>query len=135
MRGGVGYGELTTAVGSISFTNSAYSTASGPELAPPSQILIIPLMNPIVFPRVCCPLVLFTAAFFFPAHAAEAASSPPSASPASATTNSTASLTALDHRNMMQQLGITKLRPGPSGRRGATNEANYDPAKANPFPD
>jgi hypothetical protein len=36
---------------------------------------------------------------------------------------------------MMEQLGITKLRPGPSGRRGATNEANYDPAKANPFPD
>jgi hypothetical protein len=36
---------------------------------------------------------------------------------------------------MMDQLGITKLRPGPSGRPGATNEANYDPAKANPFPD
>src|SRR3954471_24911454 len=43
--------------------------------------------------------------------------------------------TAADHRNMMEQLGITKLRPGPSGRAGATNEANYDPAKANPFPD
>src|SRR3954468_11242858 len=42
--------------------------------------------------------------------------------------------TAADHRNMMEQLGITKLRPGPSGRAGATNEANYDPAKANPFP-
>jgi hypothetical protein len=41
---------------------------------------------------------------------------------------------AQDHRNMMEQLGITKLRPGPSGRAGATNEANYDPAKANPFP-
>src|SRR5690348_10874576 len=40
-----------------------------------------------------------------------------------------------DHQNMMEQLGITKLRPGPSGRAGATNEANYDPAKANPFPD
>jgi hypothetical protein len=36
---------------------------------------------------------------------------------------------------MMQQLGITKLRPGPSGRAGATNEANYDESKANPFPD
>jgi len=36
---------------------------------------------------------------------------------------------------MMKQLGITKLRPGPSGRAGATNSANYDPAKANPFPD
>jgi hypothetical protein len=26
------------------------------------------------------------------------------------------------------------LRPGPSGRAGATNEANYDVARANPFP-
>ena len=40
-----------------------------------------------------------------------------------------------DHKNMMDQLGIKALRPGPSGRAGATNEANYDPAKANPFPD
>src|SRR6185436_4492286 len=40
-----------------------------------------------------------------------------------------------DHRNMMDQLGINVLRPGPSGRSGATNEANYDPAKANPYPD
>ena len=40
-----------------------------------------------------------------------------------------------DHRNMMEQLGITRLRPGPSGQSGATNSANYDPAKANPFPD
>src|SRR5829696_9418922 len=43
--------------------------------------------------------------------------------------------TAQDHKQMMKQLGITKLRPGPSGRAGATNAANYDPAKANPFPD
>lgn len=42
--------------------------------------------------------------------------------------------TQQDHRNMMEQLGITRLRPGPSGRTGATNSANYDPAKANPFP-
>jgi hypothetical protein len=40
-----------------------------------------------------------------------------------------------DHKNMMEQLGIKRLRPGPSGRAGATNAANYDPAKANPFPD
>lgn len=40
-----------------------------------------------------------------------------------------------DHKNMLDQLGIKALRPGPSGRSGATNEANYDPAKANPFPD
>src|SRR4051812_47757605 len=50
---------------------------------------------------------------------------------AGASTNWTA---AQDHKNMMQQLGIVKLRPGPSGRAGATNSANYDPAKANPFP-
>lgn len=43
---------------------------------------------------------------------------------------------AQDHRNMMEQLGITKLRPGPSGNANATNNAaNYDPAKANPYPD
>ncbi len=41
---------------------------------------------------------------------------------------------AEDHKNMLQQLGIKALRPGPSGRAGATNEANYDPARANPFP-
>src|SRR5436190_6208841 len=40
-----------------------------------------------------------------------------------------------DHENMKEQLGIKKLRPGPNGRTGATNSANYDPAKANPFPD
>ena len=40
-----------------------------------------------------------------------------------------------DHKNMMEQLGITRLRPGPSGNANATNAANYDPAKANPFPD
>lgn len=43
--------------------------------------------------------------------------------------------TQQDHQNMKDQLGITRLRPGPSGRAGATNAANYDPAKANPFPD
>ncbi|MBC8003617.1 MAG: acetylxylan esterase [Opitutaceae bacterium] len=42
--------------------------------------------------------------------------------------------TQQDHKNMLEQLGIKALRPGPSGRAGATNEANYDPAKANPFP-
>src|SRR3954468_4995592 len=40
-----------------------------------------------------------------------------------------------DHQNMMKQLGIKSLRPGPSGRAGATNSANYDPANANPYPD
>ncbi len=36
---------------------------------------------------------------------------------------------------MKDRLGIKQLRPGPSGRAGATNSANYDPAKANPYPD
>ncbi len=35
---------------------------------------------------------------------------------------------------MKEQLGITRLRPGPSGNANATNAANYDAAKANPFP-
>jgi len=61
----------------------------------------------------------------FPAEAADAMPPKPGS------TNWTA---AVDHKNMMQQLGITRLRPGPSGRRGATNEANYDESKANPFP-
>jgi hypothetical protein len=42
--------------------------------------------------------------------------------------------TQQDHKNMMEQLGIKTLRPGPSGRAGATNSANYDRAKANPYP-
>lgn len=41
---------------------------------------------------------------------------------------------AEDHRQMMQQLGITALRPGPSGNEQDANHANYDEAKANPFP-
>ncbi len=36
---------------------------------------------------------------------------------------------------MMEQLGITALRPGPSGNESAPNHANYDESKANPFPD
>jgi hypothetical protein len=42
--------------------------------------------------------------------------------------------TADDHRNMMEQLGIKALRPGPSGNPQAPNQANYDEATANPFP-
>lgn len=40
-----------------------------------------------------------------------------------------------DHQNMMDQLGIKQLRPGPSGNESAPNHANYDPALANPYPD
>ena len=35
---------------------------------------------------------------------------------------------------MLQQLGITKLRPGPSGNEKDPNHANYDESLANPFP-
>src|SRR6516162_10247807 len=41
---------------------------------------------------------------------------------------------AQDHQNMMEQLGIKALRPGPSGNENAPNHANYDESKANPFP-
>jgi lysophospholipase L1-like esterase len=42
-----------------------------------------------------------------------------------------------DQADMLRQLRITQLRPGPSGRAaaGEPNAANYDPAKANPYPD
>jgi hypothetical protein len=40
-----------------------------------------------------------------------------------------------DHQNMMDQLGIKALRPGPSGNEKAANHANYDEGKANPFAD
>ncbi len=41
-----------------------------------------------------------------------------------------------DHQNMKDQLGIKTLRPGPNGRAaaGAPDAANYDPEKANPYP-
>jgi hypothetical protein len=39
-----------------------------------------------------------------------------------------------DHQNMMDQLGIKALRPGPSGDEKAPNHANYDESTANPYP-
>src|SRR5271157_4184326 len=41
---------------------------------------------------------------------------------------------AQDHQNMMDQLGIKALRPGPSGNESAPDHANYDESKANPYP-
>jgi hypothetical protein len=41
---------------------------------------------------------------------------------------------AEDHQNMMDQLGIKALRPGPSGTESAPNHANYDETTANPYP-
>ena len=40
-----------------------------------------------------------------------------------------------DHQNMMDQLGIKALRPGPSGNDNAPTHANYDGSKANPYPE
>jgi hypothetical protein len=40
-----------------------------------------------------------------------------------------------DHQNMMEQLGIKALRPGPSGDPSAPNHANYNEALANPYPE
>lgn len=42
--------------------------------------------------------------------------------------------TQQDHDNMKQQLGIKKLRSGPSGNESAPNHANYDERIANPCP-
>ncbi|MEO6228575.1 MAG: hypothetical protein ABJB11_24830 [Ferruginibacter sp.] len=39
-----------------------------------------------------------------------------------------------DHDNMMEQLGIKSLRPGPSGNELAPNHANFDESLANPCP-
>lgn len=46
-------------------------------------------------------------------------------------------LTDEDHADMMARLGITKLRPGRNGSTapGTPNPANYDQARANPYPD
>lgn len=40
-----------------------------------------------------------------------------------------------NHAHMMEQLGITELRPGRSGNASAPNAANYEEAQANPCPE
>ncbi len=50
------------------------------------------------------------------------------------TQDSMRALTEKDHKLMMAQLNISSLRPGVSGTNTAPNAANYDEAKANPFP-
>jgi hypothetical protein len=42
--------------------------------------------------------------------------------------------TEQDHQQMMDQLHIKTLRPGASGKSDQPNSANYDEAKANPYP-
>jgi hypothetical protein len=58
----------------------------------------------------------------------------PQASASAGVIDTTCWTTADDHQNMMKQLGITKLRPGPSGNESDPNHANYDEATANPYP-
>jgi lysophospholipase L1-like esterase len=66
------------------------------------------------------------------------ASPPPTSAAAPATggppPNPNAAATAADHKNMMEQLGIKALRPGPSGNEAAPDHANYDESLANPYP-
>lgn len=50
------------------------------------------------------------------------------------TSESLRAATMADHRHMMEQLGIRVLRPAPSADPKAPYPANYDEAKANPFP-
>src|SRR5690348_2627852 len=57
------------------------------------------------------------------------------ASPASVQPSPVTFTAQQDQQNMMQQLGIRALRPGPSGNENAPNHANYDESVANPFPD
>jgi hypothetical protein len=78
------------------------------------------------------PLAAQPAAPAAPAPAARGAA--PAPNPAQA---ANAAALAADHADMLKQLGITRLRPGPSGQVGpnVTNPANYDPRKADPFPD
>src|SRR5688572_27668334 len=66
--------------------------------------------------------------------AAVVIASPPGAVAQQPPASDAAWSTAQDHQHMMAQLGIRKLRPGPSGNESAPNAANYDEALANPFP-
>jgi hypothetical protein len=43
--------------------------------------------------------------------------------------------TQQDHQNMLQQLGITRLRPGRNANENAPNAANYNEVNANSYPD
>ena len=89
------------------------------ELDRPSSVALLPA------------LVLLFASALPPIAEAQATTRAPRADAASAPRDWTSDE---DHRDMMRQLGISALRPGPSGNEQAPNHANYDEAKANPFP-
>jgi hypothetical protein len=57
------------------------------------------------------------------------------AQPSQALRDSLNKLTQIDHKDMLRQLGIEKIRQGANGNDPkASNAANYDESKANPFP-
>ncbi len=84
----------------------------------------------IVFPVV---LIVFSSQGRAPAILAQEAT--PQAASAEASGEIVIFTTEEDHRDMQKQLGITKLRPGPSGNPNDPNAANTDESKANPYPD
>src|SRR3954463_4017816 len=69
-----------------------------------------------------------------PAQAPPATATAQTAAPAGPPANPNAAATAVDHKNMLEQLGIPALRPGPSGNEAAPTHANSDEALANPYP-
>ena len=78
--------------------------------------------------------VLVVVAVSLPACASSASRGTAHAPQTPATTTPPVELTAQqDHQRLMGLLGITSLRPGPSGNPKAPNAANVDEAKATPY--
>ncbi len=116
--------SFTSAIGEAKLASPSASAGREEAVSTLARTVSIHIIGPMKLHLVLGWLVAISLLAPF-SHAAE------SATPDPASTNWT---TSHDHKNMMDQLGIAKLRPGPAGRRGATNEANYDESKANPFP-
>lgn len=70
-----------------------------------------------------------------PAAARGQSAAPPTSQAAAEAREALARETAADYADMQRQLGITAMRPGPSGNPSASNAANNDESKANPFTD
>src|SRR5689334_18143483 len=69
----------------------------------------------------------------FPINSSQAQLS--NSAPAETVSTNTRPTAAQDHQQMMDQLHITSIRPGRNGNNPESpNYANYDEAKANPFP-
>ena len=92
-------------------------------------------MKPATLPRIALFSFLAPVILALVAALGVVAQQPPSPPKDAASLPQPANWTAeQDHQNMMEQLGIKALRPGPSGNEAAPNHANYDESKANPFP-